>query len=87
MIFQKVIDRGTGIPSKLQQQLFEPFFTTRSDGTGLGLYITRQLIEANQGTIEYVGVAAGGSCFRITLPAPAPASLLTSENRDGRPIH
>ncbi len=82
-VILEVIDRGPGIPHKLQQQLFEPFFTTRSDGTGLGLYITRQLIEANQGTIEHVSVAAGGSCFRITLPAPAPASLLTSESRDG----
>lgn len=68
----EVLDRGPGIPATVRTQLFEPFFTTRADGTGLGLYITRQLLEANQSTIEYVPVAAGGSCFRIQLVAPTP---------------
>lgn len=68
----EVLDRGPGIPATVRPQLFEPFFTTRADGTGLGLYITRQLLEANQSTIEYVPVAAGGSCFRIQLVAPTP---------------
>lgn len=68
----EVLDRGPGIPPPVRAQLFEPFFTTRADGTGLGLYITRQLLEANQSTIEYVAVAAGGSCFRIQLVAPTP---------------
>jgi two-component system sensor histidine kinase PilS (NtrC family) len=68
----EVIDRGPGIPAVTRAQLFEPFFTTRADGTGLGLYITKQLLEANQSTIEHVPVAAGGSCFRIQLVAPTP---------------
>ena len=68
----EVIDRGPGIPQATRAQLFEPFFTTRADGTGLGLYISRQLLEANQSTVEYVPVAAGGSCFRIQLVAPTP---------------
>lgn len=66
----EIIDRGPGIPPALQRQLFEPFFTTRADGTGLGLYICKQLLGANQATIEYVPVPGGGSCFRIQLVVP-----------------
>ena len=66
----EIIDRGPGIPATLQRQLFEPFFTTHADGTGLGLYICKQLLGANQASIEYVSVPAGGSCFRIQLAVP-----------------
>ena len=66
----EIIDRGPGIPAPHQRQLFEPFFTTRADGTGLGLYICKQLLGANQGSIEYVNVPGGGSCFRIQLAVP-----------------
>lgn len=63
----EVVDRGPGIPPKVAAQIFEPFFTTHEYGTGLGLYLARQLCEANQAALEYVPVAGGGSCFRITL--------------------
>lgn len=63
----EVIDRGPGIPAKVAASIFEPFFTTHEHGTGLGLYIARQLCEANQASLEYVPVPAGGACFRITL--------------------
>ncbi|MEO8671029.1 MAG: ATP-binding protein [Tahibacter sp.] len=63
----EVVDRGPGIPQKVAAQIFEPFFTTHEYGTGLGLYLARQLCEANQAALEYVPVAGGGSCFRITL--------------------
>ena len=66
----EVIDRGPGIPAKVAAQIFEPFFTTHEFGTGLGLYLARQMCEANQASLEYQAVAGGGSCFRITLPAP-----------------
>ncbi|MEO6967093.1 MAG: HAMP domain-containing sensor histidine kinase [Rhodanobacteraceae bacterium] len=66
----EVIDRGPGIPPKVAAQIFEPFFTTHEYGTGLGLYLARQMCEANQASLEYVPVAGGGSCFRITLIAP-----------------
>ncbi|MGH8146280.1 MAG: sensor histidine kinase [Rhodanobacteraceae bacterium] len=67
----EVIDRGPGIPPKVAAQIFEPFFTTHQYGTGLGLYLARQMCEANQASLEYVPVAGGGSCFRITLTASA----------------
>ena len=64
----EIIDRGPGIPPKVAEQVFAPFFTTSEHGTGLGLYIARQLCEANQCTLLFEPVPGGGSCFRITLP-------------------
>lgn len=69
----EVIDRGPGIPPKVAAQIFEPFYTTHEYGTGLGLYLARQMAEANQAALAYVPVAGGGSCFRLTL-TPARAS-------------
>jgi two-component system sensor histidine kinase PilS (NtrC family) len=65
-----VLDRGPGIPESVAAQLFRPFFTTSGHGTGLGLYIARELCRANQATLEFVAVPGGGSCFRIRLPGP-----------------
>ncbi len=65
-----VVDRGPGIPETVAAQLFRPFFTTSEHGTGLGLYIARELCRANQARLEYVPVPAGGACFRVILPAP-----------------
>ena len=62
-----VTDRGPGIPDMVAAQLFRPFFTTSGHGTGLGLYIARELCQANQATLGYVPVPAGGACFRIRL--------------------
>jgi len=60
-----VIDDGPGVTPEDQAHLFEPFFTTESTGTGLGLYIARQLCEANHASLDYIEVAPGGQ-FRIT---------------------
>jgi two-component system sensor histidine kinase PilS (NtrC family) len=59
-----VVDDGPGVPKELQGQLFEPFFTTYSGGTGLGLYIARELAAANGATLEYVD-RPDGADFRI----------------------
>jgi two-component system sensor histidine kinase PilS (NtrC family) len=64
----EVLDRGPGIPDAVVSQLFRPFFTTSEHGTGLGLYIARELCRANGASLEYVSVPAGGACFRLTLP-------------------
>ena len=71
----EVIDRGPGIPPKVAHSIFDPFYTTSEHGTGLGLYLARQLCESNQAALEYVPVAGGGSCFRITLARPRGVSL------------
>ena len=65
-----VMDRGPGIPDGALARLFRPFFTTSEHGTGLGLYIARELCAANEATLDYVPIPGGGSCFRIVLPAP-----------------
>lgn len=61
----EVSDDGAGVPGDAVQKLFEPFFTTDASGTGLGLYIARELCEANGATIEYKRAIDGGACFRI----------------------
>lgn len=60
-----IIDHGDGIEPEIAEQIFEPFFTTDSKGTGLGLYIARELCELNKAHIRYIAVPSGGSCFRI----------------------
>jgi len=64
-----VLDRGPGIPESVSSRLFRPFFTTSSHGTGLGLYIARELVEANGGTIRYEPNRPSGSRFVVELPA------------------
>ncbi|KZY72749.1 hypothetical protein A3737_28225 [Oleiphilus sp. HI0065] len=63
----EVLDRGEGVSKDDQKHLFEPFFTTESSGTGLGLYISRELCEANQANLNYLPREGGGSCFRVTF--------------------
>jgi two-component system sensor histidine kinase PilS (NtrC family) len=63
----EVIDNGSGISRKHQNHLFEPFFTTSSSGTGLGLYISKELAELNQAKLSYYLTADNRSCFRLCL--------------------
>jgi signal transduction histidine kinase len=60
-------DDGPGIPTRVKNKIFEPFFTTKEKGTGLGLTVTRQLVESLYGSIELVPVKSGVR-FRIVLP-------------------
>ena len=64
-----VIDRGTGIPDEVAKQLFTPFFTTRSEGMGLGLSLCRTVIEQHGGALDFQPAPDGGTEFRFTLPA------------------
>lgn len=64
-----VIDDGIGIPEQIQPHLFEPFYTTESSGTGLGLYICKGLCELNQTSLDYIN-QPGGACFRLIFPHP-----------------
>lgn len=68
--YLNIIDRGTGVPEDEVANLFEPFYTTEATGTGLGLYISRELCEANQARLSYTQDPDGGSCFRITFAHP-----------------
>jgi two-component system sensor histidine kinase PilS (NtrC family) len=62
-----VIDAGTGVPPADQPKLFEPFFTTVSEGSGMGLYLCKELCEINNAGLSYRPTENGESCFRISL--------------------
>jgi len=67
-VILEISDDGRGIPPELRGQLFEPFFTTRTGGTGLGLYLARELTEANGGRLELLE-STSGARFRLTMPS------------------
>jgi two-component system sensor histidine kinase PilS (NtrC family) len=66
----EVLDRGHGVPPASVDKIFEPFFTDRHGGTGLGLYISRELCELNRATLVYQPRDGGGSIFRIAFADP-----------------
>ena len=66
VVIFELADDGPGIPAELRSQIFEPFFTTRPGGTGLGLYIARELADANGATLELLPRSPGAQ-FRITM--------------------
>ena len=79
----EVIDNGVGMPSETVAQIFRPFFSTRKDGSGLGLPTTRKIIEAHKGTIAVQSEVGKGTRFTLTLPAapePARGTGKTSES-------
>ncbi len=72
----EISDNGQGVEPAMAERLFEPFFTTANQGTGLGLYLARELCTYNQAKLSYHRSDAGGALFRITFVAPtaSPAS-------------
>ncbi len=66
IIFQ---DTGHGIPKDKQANIFEPFFSTKDKGTGLGLTVSYNIVTTHGGTLEYLSDRGPGACFRIFLPA------------------
>jgi two-component system sensor kinase FixL len=64
-----VSDSGTGIPADALPRLFDPFFTTKETGMGMGLSISRAIVDAHGGSLTAENDAEGGATFRILLPA------------------
>ncbi|MEM8561155.1 MAG: ATP-binding protein [Pseudomonadota bacterium] len=62
-----VIDTGSGVPPADQGKLFEPFFTTVEEGSGMGLYLCKELCEINNADLNYRLTNQGESCFRVSL--------------------
>lgn len=62
-----ISDDGSGVAAEHQGKLFEPFFTLSANGSGLGLYIAKELCEANNASLEYCAEMTAGACFRITF--------------------
>jgi len=70
-----IADHGPGIPAEYLQKVFEPYFTTKDDGTGLGLALVRVTLEAHRGTISVRETSGGGATFAIVFPPPTSANL------------
>jgi signal transduction histidine kinase len=70
-----VIDRGSGIPEAHRTNLFQPFYSTKSEGMGMGLNICRSIVEFHHGRLTVEENPEGGSIFRFTLPLAAPGEV------------
>ncbi|AMN47803.1 two-component system, NtrC family, sensor histidine kinase PilS [Steroidobacter denitrificans] len=68
--FVEVLDRGKGIPAEDTERVFEPFFTSGKGGTGLGLFIARELAQCNRALLLYEPRPGGGSIFRLVFSDP-----------------
>jgi Signal transduction histidine kinase len=64
-----VEDTGPGMPPEVAEKVFDPFFSTRDDGTGLGLTIVHRIIDQHGGRIEVHSVPGRGTTFTVVLPA------------------
>lgn len=71
----RIQDTGVGIPQNQLSRLFDPFFTTRPKGTGLGLTIAHRVIQEHNGRIRVASVPGEGSIFTIELPLPVPKNI------------
>ena len=69
-----VIDDGPGIPAELSDRIFNPFFTTKTTGSGLGLPIVRKIVDAHDGRLDLSSGPAKGTRFRVTLPVSSKSS-------------
>ncbi|HXC58271.1 MAG TPA: HAMP domain-containing sensor histidine kinase [Steroidobacteraceae bacterium] len=68
--FVEIVDRGPGIPREDHERIFEPFFTRAPRGTGLGLFLARELAQSNGATLLHETPPGGGSLFRIVFADP-----------------
>jgi len=66
-------DSGGGIPAESLGKIFDPYFTSKKTGTGLGLAVVQKVIEAHGGTIRVQSETGRGTRFILTLPGPVPA--------------
>jgi signal transduction histidine kinase len=71
-VLVSVSDTGLGLPPQLAEQIFDPFFTTKPHGTGMGLRISRSIIESHGGHLCAVGSPGRGATFHLNLPAAIP---------------
>lgn len=67
-----VEDEGPGVPEELRERVFDPCFTTRAEGSGLGLSIANQIVLAHRGTLTCQAAPSGGARFVVRLPREGP---------------
>jgi signal transduction histidine kinase len=71
----QILDSGPGVPPELREQIFNPFFTTKKDGVGLGLSLVSKIVDDHQGWLRTENQDGGGACFRTFLPAAEPYEI------------
>ncbi|MDR1747933.1 MAG: PAS domain S-box protein, partial [Spirochaetaceae bacterium] len=74
----KVADTGEGMPSEALERIFEPYYTTKANGTGLGLTMVYKIVQEHSGTVEVQSVPDEGTVFSITFPIPQKEKKLLS---------
>jgi len=79
-ILISVQDSGTGIPPEHAERLFDAFFTTKSNGIGLGLSICRSIVESHGGRVSVFPAHPHGSIFQVILPVGEPDEVVAKEN-------
>jgi two-component system, NtrC family, sensor kinase len=72
MVFVQVADTGRGISAEALPKIFKPFFTTRKEGTGLGLSLANGIVQSHGGRIEVTSTAGKGAQFKVVLPVQRP---------------
>ncbi len=85
-----VEDDGRGIAAEDQPRLFQPYFTTKPQGTGLGLFVSRQIVEEMGGDLSFRSEPGRGTTFRVRLPADRPDPALPAApapRRSAEPCH
>jgi signal transduction histidine kinase len=74
-----VKDQGKGIPKELHDKVFELYFTTRKEGSGIGLAQTYQILQWHYGTVDFESAETTGTVFRFQIPIAASAGHARSE--------
>jgi two-component system sensor histidine kinase HydH len=67
-LFINVVDNGPGIPSERLAAIFDPYFTTKPEGSGLGLWIAQQIVIAHGGSLKAENAPGGGAVFIMRMP-------------------
>ncbi len=83
----EVQDSGPGLSPEVRERLFRPFFTTKNDGNGLGLWISQGLVERYGGSLEAANAPEGGAVFRVRLRTePVVPDEAAASTNNGRPV-
>ena len=78
VVIAEIWDRGPGIPREVHDKIFELYFTTKKDGSGIGLAQTYQILQWHYGSVEFESTEGEGTTFRFRLPL-APSAMDSSE--------
>lgn len=77
VVVYEVVDNGPGLPEGAVERMFNPFYTTRQTGCGLGLAMVQRIVDAHGGRVDASSVGGGGARFTLILPARAVESMVT----------